>query len=262
MSLKINHAEPLLTDQVVLIVGAGAGIGRAAAFTAAREGALLSVADINMENAKSTALQITQAGGKAIAIKVDIASPDEVDAMVADTVAHYGRLDHALNNAGVTQWQCGAEGMKVGEASIEAFDRVVGVNFRGTWLSMRAELAQMVEQGGGTIVNTSSVTAMVGRNGSGIYAATKHAIVGLSRSAAIEYAQANIRVNSLCPGFTNTELVKSSIARRGDALLESVPMRRLAEPEEIAEMAVWLMSDRARYVTGTEMVVDGGFMAG
>ncbi|MEJ8850789.1 glucose 1-dehydrogenase [Variovorax rhizosphaerae] len=252
----------MLEDKIVLITGAAAGIGRATALLAAREGARLALADIDLQRAEETADLVVQAGGQALALRVDISNASAVGAMVEDTVSHYGRLDHAFNNAGIAQWQCGAAGRKVGELTEEQFAQIMGVNVTGTWLCMRAEIAHMLEQGGGTILNTASVVGSVGRLGSGAYAASKHAIIGLSKSAAIEYADAAIRVNCLCPGFIDTGFLKASRALRGDQLLASVPMRRLGQPEEMAEMAVWLMSDRARYATGSLMTVDGGFMAG
>lgn len=252
----------MLNDKVILITGAAGGIGRATAVAAAREGARVAVADLNFEGAQETASLIAEAGGTALALRVDISVSSDVDAMVAAVVERFSRLDGAFNNAALAQWQCGAASKKIGEISEEAFARIMQVNVTGTWLCMRAELEHMRQHGGGAIVNASSVSGLVGRAGSGAYSASKHAINGLTKTAAVEYAASAIRVNAVCPGFIDTEFVKSSLATRGDALLASVPMHRLGQPEEVAELVVWLLSDRARYVTGSLQGVDGGFMAG
>lgn len=252
----------MLNDKVILITGAAGGIGRATAVAAAREGARVAVADLNFEGAQETASLIAEAGGTALALRVDISVSSDVDAMVAAVVERFSRLDGVFNNAALAQWQCGAASKKIGEISEEAFARIMQVNVTGTWLCMRAELEHMRQHGGGAIVNASSVSGLVGRAGSGAYSASKHAINGLTKTAAVEYAASAIRVNAVCPGFIDTEFVKSSLATRGDALLASVPMHRLGQPEEVAELVVWLLSDRARYVTGSLQGVDGGFMAG
>ena len=252
----------MLKDKVILITGAAGGIGRATAAAAAHEGARVVVADLNFEGAQETASLIDRAGGTALALRADVSLSSEVDAMVAAVVGHFGRLDGAFNNAAIAQWQAGAASKKLGEMDEEAFARIMRVNVTGTWLCMRAELEHMRQHGGGAIVNTSSVSGLVGRAGSGAYCASKHAINGLTKTAAVEYATSGIRVNAVCPGFIDTVFVKSSLATRGDALLASVPMRRLGLPDEVAELVVWLLSDRARYVTGSLQGVDGGFMAG
>jgi NAD(P)-dependent dehydrogenase (short-subunit alcohol dehydrogenase family) len=252
----------MLNDKVILVTGAAGGIGRATALAAARDGARVAVADLNLEGAQETALLIKDAGGTAIAVRVDISVSSEVRAMTGAVLERFGRLDGAFNNAAIAQWQCGAAATKIGDISEDAFARIMQINVTGTWLCMRAELEHMSQHGGGAIVNASSVSGLVGRAGSGAYSASKHAINGLTRTAAIEYAASGIRVNAVCPGFIDTVFVKSSLATRGDALLASVPMHRLGQPEEVAELVVWLLSDRARYVTGSLQGVDGGFMAG
>lgn len=252
----------MLKDKAILVTGAAGGIGRASALAAAREGARVALADLNLDGARHTAALVAQAGGEALALQADIGVAEQVDAMVASAVAHFGRLDGAVNNAALAQWQAGAASTKLADIGEQAFARIMNTNVTGTWLCMRAELKHMSLHGGGAIVNMSSVSGLVGRTGSGAYSASKHAINGLTKTAALEYAAAGIRVNAVCPGFIDTEFVKSSVATRGEGLLASVPMHRLGQPEEVAELVVWLLSDRARYVTGSLQGVDGGFMAG
>jgi NAD(P)-dependent dehydrogenase (short-subunit alcohol dehydrogenase family) len=248
----------MLENKVVLITGAAGGIGRATAIAAAREGARLALVDINLEGAQETASLVTGSGAQAIALQADIGKSDQVREMVAATVARFGRLDGAFNNAALAQWQVGAGAKKLGDIEEEAFVRVMQTNVTGTWLCMRAELQQMSQQGGGVIVNASSFTGLVGRAGTGAYGASKHAINGLTLSAALEYASAGIRVNAVCPGYVDTGFLKS----HGAALEATVPLGRLATANDVAEMVVWLLSDRAAYVTGSLLGVDGGLMAG
>jgi NAD(P)-dependent dehydrogenase (short-subunit alcohol dehydrogenase family) len=252
----------MLKGKVVLITGAAGGIGRATAVAAASQGAQVAVADLDLEGAQETASLASKAGAASLALRADISKPTEVGSMIAAVIERFGRLDCAVNNAAIAQWQCGAASKKLGEIEVDAFCRIMEINVTGTWLCMRAELEQMCRQGGGVIVNTSSVSGLVGRQGSGAYSASKHAINGLTKTAAIEYAASGIRVNAVCPGFIDTVFVQSSLATRGEKLLESVPMHRLGQPQEVAEMVVWLLSDRASYVTGSLLGVDGGFMAG
>lgn len=255
------NKEGILAGQIVLITGAAGGIGRAAALAAAREGACLALADANEEGAQACAALVTQAGGKAIALRVNVADPQDVASMHDAARAHYGRVNHFFNNAGVSQAHFGGGGRKLAELTHDVFSRVMEVNLTGTWLCMRAQIEHLLTLGGGSILNTASIAGLSGAPGASAYAASKHAIVGLSKSAALEYAQSGIRVNCLCPGFTETAFVQPVMALRADQVMSSIPMRRLATPEEVAEMAVWLMSARAAYVTGTAVAVDGGFLA-
>lgn len=252
----------MLKDKVVLITGAGGGIGRAVAMAAAAQGARLAVADLDLAGARRTADLVTQAGGQALALSADVGEAAQVDAMVTATVERYGRLDGAFNNAGINQQHVGAPGKRLGDIDEDAFAALMRTNVTGTWLCMRAELRHMSAHGGGAIVNTSSIVGLKGRAGSGAYSASKHAINGLTQSAALEYAVAGIRVNAVCPGLIRTEFLQSAITARGEeAMTSTVPMRRLGEPDDVAEMVVWLLSDHARYVTGGLHGVDGGFMA-
>lgn len=253
----------MLKDKVVLVTGAAGGIGRASAIAAAGQGARLAVADMDLSGAQRTASLIAQGGGEAFALRADISSGADVNSMVAAIAERFGRLDGAFNNAGINQGHVGIAGKKLGEIDEDAFTRIMRTNVMGTWLCMRAELQYMSQQGGGTIVNTSSIVGLRGRAGSGAYSTSKHAINGLTLSAALEYAAAGVRVNAVCPGLIRTEFLQSAIANHGEqALLASIPLRRLGEPDDVAEMVVWLLSDRSRYVTGGLFGVDGGFMAG
>ncbi len=253
----------MLKDKVVLISGAAAGIGRSTAIAAAAQGAHLVLADIELEGAQQVASQIRKAGGNAMALRADICNATEVDAMVASAVAHFGRLDGAFNNAGINQGHVGMPNRKLADMDEAAFERLMSTNVKGTWLCMRAELQHMSRQGSGNIVNTSSIVGLRGRAGSGAYSTSKHAINGLTLSAALEYADAGIRINAVCPGLIRTDFLRPALDNFGEeTLVGSIPLRRLGEPDDVAEMVVWLLSDHARYVTGSLLGVDGGFMAG
>jgi NAD(P)-dependent dehydrogenase (short-subunit alcohol dehydrogenase family) len=218
------------------------------------------VADVRGEGAEETAALIKRAGGQAAAVAVDIGKSSDVTAMVAATVKAFGRIDCAFNNAGLNGTQAGAVGKLTAEWPEEAFDRVIQVNLKGTWLCMRAEIEQMLRQGSGSIVNTASLAGLTGFRTTAGYAASKHAIVGMSKTAAIEYAP-KIRVNCICPGWVDSDMVRDTITRRGPEVLARVPVGRVASPKELGEMVCWLASDRASYATGATFTVDGGHMA-
>ncbi|HTU55692.1 MAG TPA: glucose 1-dehydrogenase [Acetobacteraceae bacterium] len=250
----------LLEGKVVLVTGAARGIGRGAALLFAREGARIALADLSAQGVRETAELITEAGGCATTVTTDVSKPADVSAMMAHTLQAYGRLDCAFNNAGINGTQVGARGKLTAEWTEEEFDRVIAVNLRGTWLCMKAELGRMVEQGFGSIVNTASLAGLTGFRTTAGYAASKHAIVGLTKTAAIEYAP-KVRVNCICPGWIATDMTAATIAQRGEELLARVPFREFGQPEDIGEMACWLLSARARLVTGGAFIVDGGYMA-
>jgi NAD(P)-dependent dehydrogenase (short-subunit alcohol dehydrogenase family) len=251
----------MLEGKSALITGGGGGIGRATALAFAREGSRVAVADVAIEAARETVALVNAAGGQAISLSGDVTRDSEVRAMIEDVVRTYGRLDCAFNNAGIAGYQVDASGKKTADWSEEAFDRMVAVNLKGVWLCMRHELKQMEAQGGGAIVNTGSIAGLAGLPTSSAYVAAKHGVVGLTKTAALEYATANIRVNAVCPGFIKTRMTEDTMRRRGEAILAQVPFRRMGEPEEIAEMVAWLCSDRASYVSGAAYNVDGGWMA-
>lgn len=252
----------MLDGKTILITGAAGGIGRATALLAAQEGARLALSDLSDGGVRETAAQVQAAGGEAIAQQADLTVGADVDALVARAVDHYGRLDGAFNNAGVSGGQIGQGGRRVGEWDENAFDLAIAVNLKATWLCLRSELAQMEAQdGGGAIVNTSSLAGLKGFKMTAGYAAGKHGVLGLTKTAAIEYAP-KVRVNAVCPGYTDTDLMAEAKRQLGDALYTRIPSGRLAQPREIAEMACWLLSDRSGYATGGEFVVDGGYLAG
>jgi NAD(P)-dependent dehydrogenase (short-subunit alcohol dehydrogenase family) len=256
----------LLDGKSALVTGGGGGIGRATALAFAREGARVAVADYAAETAAETAAMVKAAGGEAITLIGDVTRSRDVKTMVDDAVVAFGRVDCAFNNAGIAGWQVEAVGKKTADWSEDAFDRLIAVNLKGVWLCMKHELAQMQAQGargthGGAIVNTASIAGLVGLQTSCAYVAAKHGVVGLTKTAAIEYAEAGIRVNAVCPGFVKTRMTESTMRRRGEAILAQIPVKRLGSPEEIAEMVVWLCSERASYVTGAAYNVDGGWMA-
>jgi NAD(P)-dependent dehydrogenase (short-subunit alcohol dehydrogenase family) len=251
----------MLEGKSALITGGGGDIGRATALAFAREGARVAVADLRAEAAGETVAQVNAAGGQAISLSGDTSKDADVRAMVQTVVATYGRLDCAFNNAGISGWMIDAGGKKTAEWPEEAFDRMIAVNLKGVWLCMRHELPQMQAQGGGAIVNTGSIAGLVGLPTSSAYVAAKHGVVGLTKTAALEYAEANIRVNAVCPGYIKTRMTDPIMELRGAAVLAQTPLKRMGNPEEIAEMVVWLCSERASYVSGVAYNVDGGWMA-
>ena len=251
----------LLDGKAALITGAGGGIGRATALAFAREGARVAVADVAVEAAHETVAQVNAAGGQAISLAGDVTRDADVRAMIGAVVGAYGRLDCAFNNAGVAGWHVGSINQKTAEWSEESFDRIIAINLKGVWLCLRAEINQMLAQGGGAIVNTASIAGLVGLPNATAYVAAKHGVVGLTKTAALEYAEAKIRVNAVCPGYIKTPMTAGMTPERGSEVLTQTPMKRLGEAEEIAEMVVWLCSGRASYVSGVAYNVDGGWMA-
>ena len=209
---------------------------------------------------------INAAGGQAITLTGDVTRQADVEAMIHDTLIAHGGLDCAFNNAGIAPYQVDSAGKKTADWEEDSFDRMVEVNLKGVWLCMRAEIKQMLRQKlmgrpGGAIVNTGSIAGLIGLQTSSAYVAAKHGVLGLTKTAAIEYAEDQIRVNAVCPGFIKTRMTEDAMRRRGERIMALTPMGRMGEPEEIAEMVVWLCSDRASYVTGAAYNVDGGWMA-
>jgi len=246
-------------NQVALVTGAASGIGLATAKAFAQSGASVALADWNEKAVRSAAEELADQGHKTLAIRCDVADDAQVEAMVDQTVAVFGRLDAAYNNAGVQN-----ELAEAADQTREDFDRVVGINLRGVWSCMKFELRQMRKQGSGTIVNCSSLGGLVGSPERGIYHAAKHGVLGFTKSAALEYAARGIRINAICPGLIQTPMSDQMVAAgQGEALKEmekSIPMGRVGRPEEIANAVLWLCSDAASYVTGQSISVDGGFI--
>ena len=249
----------LTEGKIVLVTGAGSGIGRATALVFAREGAKVVVADIVVEGGQETVQQIEAAGGEAIFVKADVSQAADVETLIAKTVETYGRLDCAFNNAGIEG------GMKLTiDCTKEEFDRTIAVNLTGVWLCMKYEIQQMLSQGSGAIVNTASAAGLVGFPGLPDYVASKHGVVGLTKTAALEYAKSGIRVNAVCPGVIQTPMVErgAQLSPGFDELALSMePVGRFGQPAEVGEAVVWLCSDAASFVTGHPMVVDGGLVA-
>lgn len=256
-----QRLDRILDGRVLLATGAASGIGRATALLAAREGASVVVADWDQDGAERTAQQIIAEGGRAAAVRVDVSNEDDVRAMVGRTVELFGAIDCAFNNAGIGTAALGITGKKLAEIDKGAWDRTLAINLTGVFLCLKYEIEHMVASGRpGSIVNTASIAGVTGANKLSAYVATKHAVVGLTRSAAIEYGEHRIRVNALCPGRVETPMV-SSAASAGQPV-DANPMGRYGTPEEMAEMAVWLFSDRSSFTTGATMVNDGGTTAG
>jgi NAD(P)-dependent dehydrogenase (short-subunit alcohol dehydrogenase family) len=248
-----------LAGKVALVTGGSSGIGRATAQIFAREGAKVVVADVMVDGGAETVRLITAASGEAIFVKTDVAQTAEVEAMVKKAVDTYGRLDCAFNNAGI-------EGalQPTSEYDVAAWDRVMSINLKGLWLCMKYEIQQMLKQGGGAIVNTASAAGLVAVPGLSAYVAAKHGVVGLTKTAALEYAKQGIRVNAVCPGGVDTPMVKRVFGNNpqfAEAAASAEPVGRLAQPAEIGEAVVWLCSDAASFVTGLPMAVDGGMVA-
>jgi len=244
------------TGKVALVTGASSGMGLATARAFAEAGASVVLADVREELAKNEAKKLTDVGYHAIAVQCDVSDDAQVAAMVERTVAQFGRLDAAFNNAGVM-----AHIAPTAESTREEWDRVIGINLRGVWSCMKYELRQMERQGSGAIVNNASVGALTGNPGIGSYIASKHGVVGLTRTAALEYIKYGIRVNAVNPGLIDTQIARDVVSGNEQAYAEiakNVPIARAGTPEEIASAVLWLCSPGASYVVGHALTVDGG----
>jgi NAD(P)-dependent dehydrogenase (short-subunit alcohol dehydrogenase family) len=248
-----------LGGKVALVTGGASGIGRATALTFAREAAKLIIADMNVDGGQQTVHMITEQGGEAIFVKTDVSKAVEVQALISKAVETYGRLDCAHNNAGIS----GGGRALTAEYLEETWHHVIAVNLTGVWLCMKYAIPQMLHQGGGVIVNTASVAGLIGGAGNSAYDASKHGVIGLTKTAALEYAKQGIRVNCVCPGYIQTPMTARGMndPERMARIIASEPMGRVGTPEEVAEAVVWLCSDAASFVTGHTMTVAGGYVA-
>jgi NAD(P)-dependent dehydrogenase (short-subunit alcohol dehydrogenase family) len=246
-------------NKVALITGAGSGLGLATATAFAQVGASVVLADWHEQSVRSAAEKLTAEGHKAVAVRCDVSDDAQVEAMIRTTIETFGRLDAAYNNAGVQNVLA-----ETADTTGKDYDRVMGINLRGVWSSMKFELQQMRKQGSGTIVNCSSLGGLVGGAQRGIYHAAKHGVLGFTKSAALEYAARGIRINAICPGLIQTPMSDAMVAAgQGEALKameKSIPMARVGRPEEIASAVLWLCSEASSYVTGQSISVDGGFI--
>lgn len=247
------------SGKVALVTGGAAGIGRATALAFAAAGARVVVSDIDEKGGEVTVLAIKAAGGDAMFVACDVSDSEAVAALIRHTVDAYGRLDVAFNNAGIE-----IEHERLADGDLETFDRIMDINVKGVWLCMKHEIPEMLKHGGGAIVNTASVAGLGAAPKMSIYSASKHAVVGLTRSAAVEYAKKGIRVNAVCPAVIETDMFRraaESDPRRAEMAVAMHPVGRLGQPEEIAAAVLYLCSDAAGFTTGIALPVDGGSTA-
>lgn len=249
------------SEKIALITGGGSGLGRQSALDFAKRGATVALSDVNVAGGEETVAMIEEKGGTAVFTEMNVTDQAAVTAWVDGVVGQFGRLDFALNNAGVG----GSTGYRTAEISEDLWHHVIDVNLNGVWYCMKAQLPHMVKQGHGCIVNLASIAGLVAVPRNAAYAASKHAVVGLTRSAALEYVRKGIRINAVCPGFTDTPMVQGGMEADpvfAQRLLQGVPARRLGLPEEISAAVMYLCSDEADFMIGQTMILDGGITAG
>ena len=243
-----------MTDQkAAIITGGSSGIGRAAAVALAKQGVKIAIAARRAKEGEETVRLVKEAGSEGIFVKTDVANENDVRSLVEKTVKQYNRLDYAFNNAGIEEMTT-----PLVDQTSEVFDQIMNVNVKGVWLSMKYEIPEMIRTGGGAIVNTSSGAGVIGYPQQPIYIASKHAVLGLTKSAALEYAKSGIRINAIAPGVTETEMVERVDKQLIEHLKSITPIGRIGDPQEIANAVVWLLSDKASFVLGHTLLVDGG----
>jgi len=247
-------------NQVALVTGAGSGIGRMTALAFAQAGAEVVVSDVNAAGGQETVGLITDGGGEAYFIRCNVANPAEVEAAVRQTVDHYGRLDIGINNAGI-----GGKFARLAEQSLDDWNQMLAVNLSGVFYCMQAEIRQMLQQGGGKIVNISSIAGVRGMPNGAPYSAAKHGVLGLTKTAALEYVRKNIRVNAVCPVYTHSAMVHDLMSMAPDMeerMRRVIPAGRFGQPQEIAQAILWLCADENAFFTGQAIQIDGGMTAG
>ena len=242
--------------KVILITGGNAGIGRAAALEFANQGAKVVVSGRREKEGREVIAEIKALGGKAIFVKTDVSKESDVKAMIEQTLATFGRLDCAFNNAGIVQAPT-----PLPDQTEETYDQIMDINVKGVWLSLKHEIPAMLKTGGGAIVNNSSVGGLVGFATAPVYVASKHAVIGLTKSVALEYATQHVRVNAVAPGTIETRMFRDFAPEVRQMLESAHPMGRIGQPEEIASAVVWFCSDGASFVTGQTVPIDGGYTA-
>jgi NAD(P)-dependent dehydrogenase (short-subunit alcohol dehydrogenase family) len=247
-------------SKVALVTGGSSGIGRATALAFAQRGAKVVIGDINEQGAQETAKMIENLGGEALFVRTDVTNPKQVEEMVAKAIETFGRLDYACNNAGI-----GGASAPAADYAYDDWKGVIDVNLIGVWLCMKYEIPEMLKAGGGAIVNVSSILGQVGFANASAYVAAKHGVLGLTKTAAAEYAPQGVRINAVCPAFIETPMLeKAGILGNEDfekMIISLHPINRMGTPEEVAEAIVWLCSDGASFVVGESMLVDGGYVA-
>ncbi len=248
-------------DKIILVTGASSGIGQVAAQLFAQEGGTVIVADINEKGGQETVKSIEENNGKAVFIKTNVARFEEVEKLMENILTQFGRLDIAVNNAGIS-----GNIARTADTRIEDWDKVIAVNASSVFYCMKLEIQQMLKQESGIILNTSSIAGLRGLPNSFAYCASKHAVIGMTKTAAMEYAKKNIRINAICPVFTvtplfNPEVIDQMIPGMSEKFKKNIPMKRFAEPSEVAQAMLWLCSEKASFVTGQAMPVDGGITA-
>jgi NAD(P)-dependent dehydrogenase (short-subunit alcohol dehydrogenase family) len=247
----------LLDNKTAIVTGAGSGIGRAIAILYAKEGARVAVSDVDESGGKETVDQITKAGGQASFIKADTSNPEDNRRLVDETVKKFGGLHLAVNNAGI-----GGPLADTGDYPIDGWDKVIAINLSGVFYGMRYEIPAILNSGGGSIINMASILGQVGTAMSPAYVAAKHGVVGLTRAAGLSYAKRNVRINAIGPAYIRTPLIENALDEATlNALVGLHPIGRLGDPNEVAELALWLISDKASFVTGAYYAVDGGYLA-
>jgi len=249
---------PLFDGKVSLVTGGGSGIGQAACYLYAREGARVVVSDIDEQGGNETVEAIRRMNGDAIFVRADVSKPEDCEAMVAAAISRYERLDIAFNNAGI-----GGESNPTGAYSVEGWQKVIAINLSGVFYCLRYQIPAMLNSGGGAIVNMASILGQVAFENSSAYVAAKHGVVGLTKNAALEYAKQGLRINSVGPAFIRTPLIAALEENKQaeDMLISLHPMGRLGEAEEVAEVVIWLSSEKASFVTGAYYEIDGGYLA-